>query len=309
MTRVHTSVVIPTVRRLDSLARAMDSVIAQQGVDPASFELLVVDNDPAGSARPVVERYGNARIPVRYIHEPNPGVANVRNTAIAAVKGQHVAFLDDDQSAPDGWLKSFIALHEQYGPAITFGPVETSLPDENIRHARYFRKFFSRTGPEASGVFDEFYGCGNSYLDLAQMPKGEYLFDPKSNETGGEDDILFSTLEAQGHKFGWAADASVYEHVPESRLKLRYTLRRTFAYGQGPTVICARKSPPDIPGVIFWSLVGLAQAGIYGSISALMFVIRHEDRAIWFDKTTQGLGKTFWFGPFSQKFYGAHIRS
>ena len=308
MTEIRTSVVIPTFRRLDSLTRAIDSVMAQENVCAQETELLVVDNDAERSARAVVERYGNAPIQVRYASEPEPGVANVRNKAISEVRGRLIAFLDDDQSAPSNWLAEMLSVYDEHKSAITFGPVETALPHENQLHERYFKKFFSRIGPEDTGVFDEFYGCGNSLFDLDQLPSDGPLFDSRSNETGGEDDILFSKLDQAGHKFGWASKAPVFEHVPESRLRLRYTLRRAFAYGQAPTTICARKTPRDIPGMVFWTLVGVGQAGLFGLMSAGMYVIRHPDRAFWFDRTAQGLGKIFWFGPFEQRFYGAHAR-
>ena len=308
MNQIRTSVVIPTFKRLDSLTRAIDSVLAQDGVNLEETELLVVDNDAACSAQPVVERYGNARMCVRYASEPEPGVANVRNKAIDEARGRLIAFLDDDQSAPSNWLRDLLSAYDLHSPAVTFGPVETALPEENFRHASYFKKFFARRGPQTTGLYGEFYGCGNSLFDLDQMPKSEQLFDTRSNETGGEDDILFSKLDQTGHKFGWAANAPVFEHVPENRLHLRYTLRRTFAYGQAPTTICARKSPPDIPGMIFWTLVGVGQTSIYGLISLAMFALRHPDRAFWFDRAAQGLGKIFWFGPFEQRFYGAHAQ-
>ena len=41
------SIIIPTQRRLEGLARAARSVFAQVGVDASSLELVVVDNDQA----------------------------------------------------------------------------------------------------------------------------------------------------------------------------------------------------------------------------------------------------------------------
>ena len=299
------SVVIPTVRRPDGLIQAIDSVQRQTGLDNDVIEILIVDNDPAGSAADIASRYDNAPIKVRYVHEPNPGVANARNAAIANVSNRLVVFLDDDQSAPPTWLKGFIDLYVSYKPVVSFGPVETALPEGVTSHVDYLKSFFSRRGPDAAGIYDTYYGCGNSMMDLDQIKFDGELFEASSNETGGEDDILFSRLDDAGHKFGWAPDAWVFEHVPERRANLQYALRRTFAYGQAPSTICARRSPPDVPGIIFWSCIGLGQAAIYGGVSAIMWILRRPDRAFWLDRAAQGLGKTFWFGPFEQKFYGS----
>ncbi len=303
---IRVSVVIPTYRRPDGLARAIQSVLQQADIDDRSVELLVVDNDPDGSGQKALERFPDPRIPIRYIHEPSPGVANARNAAIANIRSQLVAFLDDDQSAPGHWLARLLSTYDACQAAVVFGPVVTELPDSSLKHEAYLKAFFARTGPDESGLIDDFFGCGNSLLDMAQMPQDGPLFDIKANETGGEDDFLFSRLQDSGRTFGWAADAEVFEHVPLNRATLSYTLRRTFAYGQAPTTICAMKSPPDIPGIVFWTLVGLGQTLVFGLMSAAMGVLRMDRRAFWYDKTAQGLGKMLWFGPFEQRFYGRH---
>jgi glycosyltransferase involved in cell wall biosynthesis len=49
---IETSVVIPTYRRPPELEQAIASIFAQQAV-AMPFEILVVDNDPDGSAATV----------------------------------------------------------------------------------------------------------------------------------------------------------------------------------------------------------------------------------------------------------------
>ena len=302
----HVSVVIPTYKRPDGLFRAIESVFRQEKLSELKAELVVVDNDPAGSAFPVTEQLTETPLPVRYVHAREPGVANARNAAVAAVRSPLIAFLDDDQSAPGDWLTMLVDAHTRYRAAVTFGPVTTALPDTVSEHAHYLNDFFSRKGPEASGVIDHYYGCGNSLIDLSQMPDFTPLFDSQTNETGGEDDFLFSQLKRLGKTFAWAKDAPVYEHVPESRATLRYTLRRAFAYGQGPSTLCLKKSPPDIPGLIYWTIIGSGQALIYGGVSLLARLAGRSDRAFWYDRAVRGLGKVLWFGPFEFRFYGAN---
>jgi len=52
---IETSIVIPSYRRPEDLQRAITSVLAQQEVD-LSQEVVVVDNDPESSARPVLHK-------------------------------------------------------------------------------------------------------------------------------------------------------------------------------------------------------------------------------------------------------------
>ena len=56
-----------------------------------------------------------------------------------------------------------------------------------------------------------------------------------------------------------------------------------------------------------WMLIGAGQAGVYGLTSIFLWMIRSPKRAHMLDKAVRGLGKFFWFPPFSMKFYGASM--
>ena len=101
---VEISVLIPTYLRPDMLRQSIDSVLAQEGV-VVPFEIVVVDNDPLESARPLVEeKAAAAPVPIRYVAERRPGISRARNTAVANAAGQFVVWLDDDEEATPGWL-------------------------------------------------------------------------------------------------------------------------------------------------------------------------------------------------------------
>ena len=296
---------MPTVRRPDGLAVAVRSLLAQQGVDPAGLELIVADNDPAGSAGTfVAEAAAAAPFPIRYVHMAEPGVANARNAAVAAASGELIAFLDDDEEAPPGWLAAMLAARERYAADVVFGPVRGRAPPHVTRHRDYLERFFSREGPDESGRLDHYYGCGNSLLRRAALPDPERPFSADRNHIGGEDDLLFGQMKAAGATFAWAAEAWVWEDPVPSRLSLRYALPRAFAYGQGPTASCVAASPPDWLGAAGWMAQGLVQAGLFGALAGLHWLTRSPRFAFTADKAARGLGKTFWFGPFKLEFYG-----
>src|SRR3546814_8565209 len=80
---VTASVVVPTFRRTASLRRTLGSCLRQCGIDPAAFEIVVVDNCPGGSARETVAAAAaGAPVAIRYVHEPRPGVSHARNAEI-----------------------------------------------------------------------------------------------------------------------------------------------------------------------------------------------------------------------------------
>ncbi len=295
--------IIPTFRRPVGLDRAMASVAAQQSVESIGLNLIVCDNSPEGSARSQVETFAlTAPFPVLFVHEPRTGVANARNAAVAKADGTFIAFLDDDEEAPPQWLAGLLKVQETFSADVVFGPVLARIPPEIDRFRPYFDAFFSRFGAEKSGLLAHYYGCGNSLIHTRVFPTDEAPFSVLQNDMGGEDDILFTRLKAEGKIMAWAADAPVWEDVPPHRATLNYTLRRGFAYGQGPShstgtngkwLRCAG-----------WMIQGAVQAAVFGVMAAGAAVVGSPKTAFLLDKAARGLGKTLWFPPFKMKFYG-----
>lgn len=302
---MRVTVMIPTQRRLDGLAVAVRSVCAQTGVDFAALELVVVDNDQVPSARgTVAELAAQAPFPLHYVHEPRPGVAHARNAGMARASGELIAFLDDDEEAPAGWLAALLAAQALYEADVVFGPVRARAPASVAAHRDYLERFFSRLGPDQAGIIDHYYGCGDSLLRRAALPDPVAPFAVERNHIGGEDDMLFGHMKAGGARFAWEPAAWVWEDPVPDRLRLDYTIRRAFAYGQGPTSHCAAASPPDRVGVARWMAVGVVQSALFGLVAGFKWLTRAGDRAEWLDRAARGLGKTLWWGPFKIHFYG-----
>ena len=298
------SIIIPTQRRPEQLETAAKSALAQAGVDPDQVELIIADNDAVPSARSLTVRLAQrAAFPVVYVHEPRAGVANVRNAAVACARGELIAFLDDDQEAPAGWLAALLAARKRLDADVVFGPVKARAPRAPAAHRPYLEWFFSREGPAQEQVLDHYYGCGDSLLRRASLPC-DPPFSTLRNFIGGEDDMLFGVMQKAGARFGWAPDAFVYEDPAPERQTLNYALARAFAYGQGPTSHCAAQGPPDRAGVARWMAIGLGQAAVYGLLAGLQWLVRAPGRALTLDRAARGLGKTLWWGPFKIHFYG-----
>jgi len=84
------SVVIPTYNSAALVVQAIDSALGQTAV-PA--EVLVVDDGSSDDTAARVAAYGNR---VRYLHQPNRGVASARNLGVREARGKLIAFLDAD---------------------------------------------------------------------------------------------------------------------------------------------------------------------------------------------------------------------
>jgi glycosyltransferase involved in cell wall biosynthesis len=301
MTKI--SVIIPTFRRPEGLRRALLSVLAQQSAP--DFEIVVVDNAPEGGARETVSEIAATAIrPIRFVHEKRPGVATARNAGWAATLAPRIAFLDDDEEATPHWLAALDRAATELEADAVFGPIEAVAPPTGwAAHAKFLSDFFGRSGPAATQLVDTYWGCGNSLIDRDRAGLMAPPFDPAHDRLGGEDDLLFSTMQARGARFGWAADALAYEHVPADRANLGYVLQRSFAFGQGPSQTAAGQRAPL--RVAFWMLLGAGQALAYGAAAAALWPTGSERRAFMLGRATQGLGKIFWFDRFAPRLYGA----
>jgi len=86
MTRPRVSIITSTYNRANLLAQAIRSALAQTF---SNFEMVIVDDGSQDNSRRVVEGFGDPRI--RYVYQPNAGLAAGRNTAIRHARGEYIA--------------------------------------------------------------------------------------------------------------------------------------------------------------------------------------------------------------------------
>src|SRR5947209_5294093 len=93
------SVVVCTYRRPQMLGDTLQTLRNLQTQGRLSYEVIVIDNDPACSAQSCVTELGRdwpAGVALRYVPENKPGLGNARNRGIEEARGEILAFLDDD---------------------------------------------------------------------------------------------------------------------------------------------------------------------------------------------------------------------
>lgn len=99
------SFVIAAFRAADTIARAIDSALAQEDVE---IEVIVVDDASPDETAAVVEAMTDPRI--RLIRLPaNQGPGGARNAGLDAARGDWVAILDADDTVRPGRLARMIA--------------------------------------------------------------------------------------------------------------------------------------------------------------------------------------------------------
>jgi len=201
-------------------------------MNPENITVIVVDNDPERSASEVCSGKHAGPFTLRYVHQPQRGLSNARNTALdaaAASGARFVAFIDDDQMADPVWLENLHWRLTESGADAAIGPV---LPLFAKVPPAYMIEggFFAISLPHPSGFTEDGY-TGNSLLDRASGIAHDLRFDPRWNETGGEDTLFFKALLDRGGRIAWAQSAVVWESIPQNRASLGWLARRWYRTG------------------------------------------------------------------------------
>ncbi|MET9682116.1 glycosyltransferase [Streptomyces coeruleorubidus] len=242
----YTSVVVATRERAGQLARALDSLLAQ---DHPRFEIVVVDNAPVTSeTRELVERKYAER--VRYVREPVPGLAVAHNTGLAAVRGEVVAFTDDDVVADPRWLTELTApFTADPGLGCSTGlilPARLTTPAQVLleSHGGFAKGFTPRTYDPARPPGDEplfpftagRFGSGANMAFRTAVLREVGGFDPATGAgtaaRGGDDLYGFVRVLTQGHRLRYTPHALVWHHHRETWRDLE---TQAYGYGAGLT--------------------------------------------------------------------------
>ena len=222
------SIAVLTFRRPEGLSKALDSLItiahrADSTLDVR--EIIVIDNDPSGSAERAVSERGESLI--RYVHEPGSGVAAARNRALDEAAGDRLVFIDDDEHAGPNWPDGLIDVMDQTGAALVGGPMRSILPAETPDWAMAVG-VFDRVDPAHLSV-ENWLRSGNLAIELGPVRDHELRFDDAFGLTGGED-VRFSVLAKRcGLDLRWCATAIVYEDVAIERITATWVEHRSQA--------------------------------------------------------------------------------
>ncbi|MFI7589615.1 glycosyltransferase family 2 protein [Spongisporangium articulatum] len=224
-------VAVLTYKRPQTLAALLPVLGAQCAEVPDSASVLVVDNDPAASARDLVSANGFA-----YEHEATPGISAARNRAleVALERGFDVlVFIDDDELPVPGWLSSLLTTWRSTGADGVVGQVESEFEgtlDPWIAAGGFFTRRRLPTGTPVTVA-----ATNNLLLCLPAVAARGLRFDERLGLIGGEDTLFTRTLTGTGGTLVWCAEASVTDVVPAARMTRKFVVQRAFRYGATAT--------------------------------------------------------------------------
>lgn len=221
------------------------------------MRVIVTDNDDTPSARALVAA-ASAGLDVHYVHAPARNISIARNACLDAATAPLIAFLDDDEIAPPGWLSSLLAKMQASAAPIVLGPVQAQYGSDLPAWVAAADLHSTAPAIRADGAIDTGYSC--NVLFRSDILKGA-RFDLSLGRSGGEDAVFFNALYRQGNMIAFAPEALLFEQVTHARGALRWLVRRWFRNGQ--TYASIRLSADQRPVTLV--LQASAKAAVYAA--------------------------------------------
>lgn len=300
------AVCITTVDRHGMLVDAMKACAAATPPASTLIDLIVVDNDVAGTARAIVEKFvANNLISVTYTIEPKRGLAEARNRGIqlALERGARwLAFIDDDSQPHPDWLDRLVTVLRSEGAKLVGGANIFEAPDVPMTawqryicrglvdgsYRRYCRQRDRMPRDKVTIV------TGNWCADLDWIKEKALSFDPRYSATGGEDTAFDRSMRATGAKVLFVPGSIVIETLPATRISLRYQFTRLMMSGitkynyyrrsRGPAFAFARALPQG--------MLALLAGPILFVVSAILTIVYPRLGGLLLVRTTRLVGKT-----------------
>lgn len=228
--RLSAVIAIPTFRRparLAALLRALPERFTEAS-GYATFGVLVIDNDPEGSAEGAAQAAGLPDL--SYVLERTPGIAAARSRALAeSAPFDLLVFIDDDEIPMKGWLTELLATRIATGASAVMGRVITEFPadvDPWVLAGGYFHRPSRKTGTPLQVA-----ATGNLLLDMREVRALGVDFDDRLGLSGGEDSAFTRELVRRGGTIVWCDESVTIDHIEPDRLTRSALLRRAFAHG------------------------------------------------------------------------------
>ena len=222
------SIVVPTYRRRDALARCLQAIEALD-FQHDRFEVLVVDD---GSPAPAADLVASVRasIQAQLVCARHGGPATARNTGAHLARGRYLVFTDDDCMPRPDWLRSIDRLVSNSTRPVAYGGRVVNLLDDNLCAAAsqgivdYLYEYFgAHTAPRRFFTTNNLVVPREDFLELGG-------FDETFALAAAEDRDLCERWLDVGNELHYAPDV-VVDHA--HALTFARFNRQHFGYGRG----------------------------------------------------------------------------
>jgi GT2 family glycosyltransferase len=218
---------IITCNRLAGLKNLLTSIMSLKTPEGSSLSVVVVDNDPLGSALEVVKQFNT--IDLIYEIETKKGIPYARNKVLNLIpdNADYLAMVDDDEEVTPSWLEELIKMQKMHNSIAVIGSVYPKFSSEKND---FFVEYFTKN-PYQNGETIKYGTTCNVLFEWSQFLKSKKTFEVKMRYTGGTDTLLFMKLASEGFISKFATNAVVYEYIPDSRANYDWVKLRAFREG------------------------------------------------------------------------------
>ncbi|MDQ0689839.1 glycosyltransferase family 2 protein [Arthrobacter sp. W4I7] len=258
------TVIVISYRRPEGLLNLLRRLDRQESrIATAAFKLdvVVVDNDAAASALPVVQAFEKSgTITVRYVVEAHQGIPIARNAGLASVPNDShfICFIDDDEWPSPDWVEQMLLTQQATNADCVLGAVIPVYPPDAPKWVVRSRVFESWAFPDQAPLTAA--ATNNVMVSAAFIRRVGIRFDERMRVSGGSDYLFFRQAVAMGMRIVWSAGAPVYESVPRTRMNIRWVLRRQYRLGN--TFAVAGRLSGKLPQVLACGFKGLLRLGL-----------------------------------------------
>lgn len=256
------TVAVCTFNRSERLKCCLGS-LAEQSMDPASFEVIIIDNNSTDDTSRVVEEFVSEYPHFRVVSEPQQGLSHARNRGFREARGTYVAYIDDDAEAFPGWIEEIVLFVGRNPDVAMFGgphealviePVPTWFPPECCA-----MDLGSEERP--LNLQTEFIAGMNMIIrkDLLLSTGG---FNPDLGMVGakvyyGEETKLQLDLKTMGHETYYVPKIKVRHYVSPKKMSLVWLLKAVYAVGRCSTLVHDRNRG------LFGHIAGICYGGFH----------------------------------------------
>lgn len=224
-------VCIATYKRPQLLEKLLHSLNQQICADKFTINVIVIDNDAAGSAEAIVRKQTNFKHQIVYAKEHRQNISRARNKALTLSNGDFFATIDDDQYADSHWLLNLYRALLDHRADVVMGPVERLFPQNTPDYIRS-NAIFNFPNPATGATSNFVRSTRNCLVRRSSLEESSTPFDPEFGLTGGGDAAFFEKLLQRGRKIIWCKSAVAYESISPERASFPGILRRFFRNGQ-----------------------------------------------------------------------------
>lgn len=242
MPKPFVSIIICTYNRPNLLELSLRSAMTQDyPVD--NFEIIVINNGADHQVRKIVNNLkGISKNKIAYSLEEKKGVSHARTKGVMLATGKIVAFLDDDETAPENWLQELIQPYDiDNNIGCVGGRIIPIFP--NCKPPSWYSKeiqgFFGGVdnghGMHEINPKTDYLGAGNiSFKKKLVVDFG--MFDTRLGvrdniSYAGEETALYLKMLKEKYKVYYNPKAVTYHFVEKKRISKLYLYKRAFQNG------------------------------------------------------------------------------